>query len=196
MSGYLKDLPDTVDFEDGDGPAARRSADRRHRRAGRGARGAGAHRRRQHPIKLEAGDVVLFSSRQIPGNEIAIGRIQNRLPDKGRADRHRPAEPDPRFRASRTARTEALYGWLRPQSWCRCMAKCATCANRRGLGQSLRHSPDGGPEERRSVRLAPGQAGQVRRSSLGPAGAGWRYHRARRRRGHRHAAPACRQRRW
>ena len=67
-----------------------------------------------HPIKLEAGDVVLFSSRQIPGNEIPIGRIQNRLSDAGIVivtDRQsmihvsgHPGRPE----------LEALYAWLRP----------------------------------------------------------------------------------
>ena len=36
-----------------------------------------------HPIKLAAGDTVIFSSKQIPGNELAIGRIQNQLAAKG-----------------------------------------------------------------------------------------------------------------
>ncbi|TCM22216.1 ribonuclease J [Novosphingobium sp. PhB165] len=68
-----------------------------------------------HPIKLEAGDVVLFSSRQIPGNEIAIGRIQNRLSDSGIVivtDRQstihvsgHPGRPE----------LQALYGWIRPE---------------------------------------------------------------------------------
>ena len=35
-----------------------------------------------HPIKLSEGDMVVFSSKQIPGNEIAIGRIQNALAEK------------------------------------------------------------------------------------------------------------------
>ncbi|MBB3955182.1 ribonuclease J [Novosphingobium sediminicola] len=68
-----------------------------------------------HPIKLDAGDVVLFSSRQIPGNEIAIGRIQNQLAGDGitvvtdrQADIHvsgHPGRPE----------LEAIYSWLRPQ---------------------------------------------------------------------------------
>jgi ribonuclease J len=67
-----------------------------------------------HPISLEDGDVVLFSSRQIPGNELAIGRIQNRLAARGivmvtdrQSDIHvsgHPGRPE----------LEALYGWLRP----------------------------------------------------------------------------------
>lgn len=35
-----------------------------------------------HPLKLSPGDTVIFSSKQIPGNEIAIGRIQNALARK------------------------------------------------------------------------------------------------------------------
>ncbi|NML93647.1 ribonuclease J [Novosphingobium sp. TW-4] len=69
----------------------------------------------QHPIKLEKGDVVLFSSRQIPGNELSIGRIQNQLVEKGVllvTDRQsmihvsgHPGRPE----------LVALYDWLRPQ---------------------------------------------------------------------------------
>ena len=38
----------------------------------------------EHPdIGLDKGDLVIFSSRTIPGNERAVGRIQNRLIDLG-----------------------------------------------------------------------------------------------------------------
>jgi ribonuclease J len=37
----------------------------------------------QHELKLAEGDTVIFSSKQIPGNEIAIGRIMNALSDLG-----------------------------------------------------------------------------------------------------------------
>ncbi|MDE2562238.1 MAG: ribonuclease J [Sphingomonadales bacterium] len=69
----------------------------------------------QHPIRLEAGDAVVFSSRQIPGNEIAIGRVQNALVAKGVllvTDRQgtihvsgHPGRPE----------LVALYEWLRPE---------------------------------------------------------------------------------
>jgi ribonuclease J len=36
-----------------------------------------------HELKLSAGDTVIFSSRIIPGNEVAIGRIMNQLSDLG-----------------------------------------------------------------------------------------------------------------
>ncbi|WP_421838901.1 ribonuclease J [Novosphingobium sp.] len=68
-----------------------------------------------HPVKLEKGDAVLFSSRQIPGNEIAIGRVQNQLAAKGveiLTDRQgmihvsgHPGRPE----------LEALYSWIRPE---------------------------------------------------------------------------------
>ncbi|MBB3358536.1 ribonuclease J [Novosphingobium sp. BK486] len=69
----------------------------------------------QHPISLESGDAVVFSSRQIPGNELAIGRVQNALVEKGvrlitdkqsmiHVSGH-PGRPE----------LVALYDWLRPK---------------------------------------------------------------------------------
>ena len=34
-------------------------------------------------LKLEPGDLVVYSSKQIPGNELAIGRVQNQLATRG-----------------------------------------------------------------------------------------------------------------
>ena len=36
-----------------------------------------------HHVSLEAGDTVMFSSREIPGNEIAIGKVQDKLVRRG-----------------------------------------------------------------------------------------------------------------
>jgi ribonuclease J len=69
-----------------------------------------------HPhIRLEAGDLVVFSSRHIPGNELAIGRVQNALAARGveiiggrQAHVHvsgHPGRPE----------LEAMYGWIRPR---------------------------------------------------------------------------------
>ncbi|WP_423142483.1 ribonuclease J [Parablastomonas sp. CN1-191] len=113
-SGYLKDLPEVVDTD--------RAMDLPRGEVlilatgGQGEPRAALSRvaEENHPISLERGDVVLFSSRQIPGNEIAIGRIQNRLAERGITivtDRQalihvsgHPGRPE----------LEALYGWMRP----------------------------------------------------------------------------------
>lgn len=114
-SGYLQHLPDLVDFDTAmDLP---RGEVLIVATGGQGEPRAALSRISEgnHPIALEAGDVVLFSSRQIPGNEIAIGRIQNRLAERDIelvTDRQspihvsgHPGRPD----------LQALYGWLRPE---------------------------------------------------------------------------------
>ncbi|KHK91593.1 ribonuclease J [Novosphingobium malaysiense] len=113
--GYLKKLPELVDIEEAmDLP---RDEVLIIATGGQGEPRAALARISEgsHPIKLEKGDVVLFSSRQIPGNELSIGRIQNRLAEAGVelvTDRQsmihvsgHPGRPE----------LEALYGWLRPQ---------------------------------------------------------------------------------
>jgi ribonuclease J len=68
-----------------------------------------------HELKLKEGDTVIFSSKQIPGNEIAIGRIMNALSDLGvltvterQAHVHvsgHPGRPE----------LAAMYRWMRPE---------------------------------------------------------------------------------
>jgi len=114
-NGYLRDFPQTVDFD--------RAMDLPRGQilivatGGQGEPRAALARIAEdtHPIALESGDVVLFSSRQIPGNELAIGRVQNRLAERGivmvtdrQSEIHvsgHPGRPE----------LEALYSWLRPQ---------------------------------------------------------------------------------
>jgi ribonuclease J len=68
-----------------------------------------------HPIKLEDGDTVIFSSRQIPGNEIAIGRIQNILAGKGvEMVTERQAHVHVSGHPGRPELAE-MYRWIRPQ---------------------------------------------------------------------------------
>jgi len=114
-SGYLLDFPEPVRMEDAmDLPRGEvlilATGGQGEARAAL-ARIAGD----QHPIRLEAGDAVVFSSRQIPGNELAIGRVQNALVQKGvllvtdkqsmiHVSGH-PGRPE----------LVALYEWLRPQ---------------------------------------------------------------------------------
>jgi ribonuclease J len=71
--------------------------------------------RNDHPrIKLASGDMVLFSSRTIPGNERDVGRIQNQLVEQGidvlsDGDEliHVSGHPS-------ALELEKLYGWIRP----------------------------------------------------------------------------------
>ena len=109
----------------------------------------------KHELKLAEGDTVIFSSKQIPGNEIAIGRIMNALSELGaltvterQAHVHVSGHPGgPSLR-----RCTAGCG---RRSSCRCMARPATCANRRGsaLAQGI---PQAVVQENGDIiRLAP-----------------------------------------
>ena len=70
----------------------------------------------EHPeISLDKGDLVIFSSRTIPGNEKAVGRIQNNLArmgcdilTDGEALVHVSGHP-------RRDELRRMYGWIRPQ---------------------------------------------------------------------------------
>lgn len=70
-----------------------------------------------HPaVKLGDGDSVVFSSRVIPGNEIPIRNLQNRLAERGvrlYTDRDHPGI----HVSGHPARDELreMYGWVRPQ---------------------------------------------------------------------------------
>jgi ribonuclease J len=69
----------------------------------------------QHDLKIGEGDTVIFSSKQIPGNEMPIGRIMNALSDLGvitvterQAHIHvsgHPGRPE----------LAAMYRWIRPE---------------------------------------------------------------------------------
>ncbi|MET1110803.1 MAG: ribonuclease J, partial [Allosphingosinicella sp.] len=68
-----------------------------------------------HELKLKEGDTVIFSSKQIPGNEIAIGRIQNELATRGvKMITDRQAEVHVSGHPGRPE-LAALYQWIRPE---------------------------------------------------------------------------------
>ena len=164
-SGYLKDFPETVSVDEAmDLPRGEvlvlATGGQGEARAAL-ARIAGD----THPIKLDKGDAVLFSSRQIPGNEIAIGRIQNILAEKGveiLTDRQgmihvsgHPGRPE----------LAALYSWIKPEMLVpvhgemRHMAEQARFGRSEGIkrtivqknGDVVRLAPDG-PHKLASVR--------------------------------------------
>lgn len=155
--GYLEDFPPVVDFEEA------MQLPRRElmiiSTGGQGEPRAALSRIvfDTHKLKLHPGDLVIFSSRQIPGNEIAIGRIQNALAAKGvemitdrQADVHvsgHPGRPE----------LAAMYRWIRPEiivpvhGEMRHMAEHARFARSQGIphgivqqnGEMVRLAPDG-----------------------------------------------------
>jgi ribonuclease J len=160
-NGYLQDFPTPVDFDTAMGLP--RGEVLILATGGQGEPRAALARMAEsnHPIELTAGDVVLFSSRQIPGNEIAIGRIQNQLAARGITmvtDRQalihvsgHPGRPE----------LEALYDWLKPEilvpvhGEIRHMAEQARVGKAAGIpAQVVQKNGD-------IVRLAPGKPGKV-----------------------------------
>jgi len=114
-NGYLQDFPKTVDWQTAMGlPRGKvlimATGGQGEPRAALARVADGSHQ-----ISLQKGDVVLFSSRQIPGNEVAIGRVQNKLAESGvimvtdrQSEIHvsgHPGRPE----------LEALYSWIRPE---------------------------------------------------------------------------------
>ncbi len=114
-TGYLKDFPETIDFD------TAMSLPRKDvlivATGGQGEQRAALARIAfgEHKIKLQEDDTVVFSSRQIPGNELAIGRIMNAL---ARADVKTVTERQAHVHVSgHPARPElaAMYHWIRPR---------------------------------------------------------------------------------
>jgi ribonuclease J len=115
-NGYLKDMPPLTDMDSVMGLSPREVMVIA--TGGQGEARAALSRIAfdNHPIRLDEGDTVIFSSRQIPGNETAIGRIQNALARKGvimvtekQAHVHvsgHPSRPE----------LKAMYQWIRPEN--------------------------------------------------------------------------------
>ena len=160
-SGYLKDLPDIVDFDTA--MALPRGKVLIMATGGQGEDRAALSRISQgnHQIKLESGDVVLFSSRQIPGNEIAIGRIQNRLAlqdIKIVTDRQsyihvsgHPGRPE----------LEALYGWIRPEILVPVHGEIRHMKEQARLGAGCGIPTNLFQKNGDLIRLAPGKPGKI-----------------------------------
>ncbi len=159
--GYLRKFPELVDFATA--MALPRGEVLILATGGQGEARAALSRvaEENHQIALSAGDVVLFSSRQIPGNELAIGRIQNRLAARDitivtdrQSEIHvsgHPGRPE----------LEALYSWIRPQillpvhGEMRHMKEQARLGKARGIPQNV---VQGNGD---LVRLAPGKPGKI-----------------------------------
>ena len=103
-TGYLKDFPPVLSFD-----AAARLDPSKLLIICTGAQGepaaalsriaSGSH---QH-LKLERGDCVIYSSKEIPGNELSIGIVQNALATRGVEVITEKPGARPRFRATRAS---------------------------------------------------------------------------------------------
>jgi ribonuclease J len=160
-TGYLKDFPSPISFDEAmrlpkqevliiatGGQGEPRAA------LGRIASG-------NHELKLVEGDTVIFSSRIIPGNEVAIGRIMNQLSGLGvqivtekQAHVHVSGHP---------GRPELvqMYKWVRPE------IVVPVHGEPRHLAEHARLALDHGvthaivQKNGDVVRLAPGEPGKV-----------------------------------
>ena len=165
--GYLLDFPDPVDFD---------TAMRLPRgeimivaTGGQGEPRAALSRIADdsHPIKLASGDVVLFSSRQIPGNEIPIGKIQNKLSERGIVmvtDRQsaihvsgHPGRPE----------LEAMYSWLKPDILVPVHGEIRHMREQVRVGQSSGIPHNVFQQNGDIVRLAPGNPSRLARVPTG-----------------------------
>ena len=114
-TGYLKDFPPPVSFDE-----AMRLPKRELLIIATGGQGEpraalGRIASGNHDLKLAEGDTVIFSSRIIPGNEVAIGRIMNQLSDIGaRIVTERQAHVHVSGHPGRPELTQ-MYEWVRPQ---------------------------------------------------------------------------------
>jgi ribonuclease J len=160
-NGYLQDFPQPVDFDTAMGLP--RGEVLILATGGQGEPRAALARIAEdnHPLELVPGDVVLFSSRQIPGNEIAIGKMQNQLAAKGIeliTDRQslihvsgHPGRPE----------LEALYDWLKPEILVPVHGEMRHMREQARLGKAC-GIPAGVVQKNGDiVRLAPGSPGKL-----------------------------------
>jgi ribonuclease J len=160
-NGYLEDFPEPVDFDTAMGLP--RGELLILATGGQGEPRAALARiaDENHPLELVGGDVVLFSSRQIPGNEISIGTVQNKLAARGITmvtDRQsmihvsgHPGRPE----------LEALYGWLRPEILVPVHGEMRHMQEQGRLGKASGIPDQVVQQNGDLVRLAPGAPGKV-----------------------------------
>jgi ribonuclease J len=165
-TGYLLDFPPPLSFDE-----AMRLPRREVLIVGTGGQGEpraalGRIAGGTHELKLGKGDTVIFSSRIIPGNEVAIGRIMNQLSDLGvNIVTERQAHVHVSGHPGRPELIE-MYNWVRPQivvpvhGEARHLAEHARLALSHGVAQAvvqkngdvIRLAPDG-PKKVDEVRV-------------------------------------------
>jgi ribonuclease J len=167
MNGYLQHFPQPVDFDTA--MSLPRGEVLILATGGQGEPRAALARIADdsHPIALTHGDVVLFSSRQIPGNELAIGRVQNLLAERGiemvtdrQSDIHvsgHPGRPE----------LQAIYGWLRPEILVPVHGEMRHMQEQARLGRASGIPKAVVQKNGDIVRLAPGEPGKLAQVTAG-----------------------------
>ena len=112
-----------------------------------------------HPeVTLDAGDTVIFSSREIPGNERSIGRVQNKLVSLG-IDIVTARDEDVHV-SGHPARDELtrMYQWVRPRIAVPVHGEARHLIAHAELARQCQVPEPVGARNGYAVRLAPGRA--------------------------------------
>ncbi len=112
-----------------------------------------------HHVNMGEGDACIFSSRVIPGNEIAIGRLQDKLADRGvriYTDRDHPGI----HVSGHPARAELaqMYQWARPQIAVPTHGERRHLVEHAAFARDMQVPQTVTPRNGDLVRLAPGRA--------------------------------------
>jgi len=118
-------------------------------------------------LSLGRGDTVIFSSRQIPGNERAVGRVMNQLAELGvRTITERQAHVHVSGHPGRPE-LQQMYDWIRPK------LLVPVHGERRHLLEQARFGIESGPpasliqENGDLIRLAPGEPKKIGEERVG-----------------------------
>ncbi|MFL6784903.1 MAG: ribonuclease J [Sphingomicrobium sp.] len=160
-TGYLLDFPPPVSFDEAMRLPKRNlliiaTGGQGEPRAALGRIAGGTH-----DLKLSENDTVIFSSRIIPGNEIAIGRIMNQLSDLGiRIVTERQAHVHVSGHPGRPELLE-MYKWVRPDTVVPVHGEARHLAEhaRLALGHGISHAVV--QKNGDVIRLSPGEPKKV-----------------------------------
>lgn len=122
----------------------------------------------EHPrLKLERGDTVIYSSKEIPGNELAIGVVQNALAAAGvriiterQANVHVSGHPG-------IPELQAMYSWIRPQIAVPVHGERRHMEAHAALAKSVGVPDQVVPMNGTAIRLAPGTPEIISREAVG-----------------------------
>jgi len=167
-TGYLPDWPETVaEDEAGKLPADKTlilcTGGQGEPRAALSRIASGDHR----SISLEAGDSVIFSSKMIPGNELAIGRLMNKL---ALMDVDVITERDAYIHVSGhpgRAELKRMYDWIQPKIAVPVHGEARHLRHHARFARSLGIPEAVVPSNGDIIRLAPGPAAVIDKAPSG-----------------------------